>query len=294
MDCGPNRGSDGNLFMLINHWVGYSPPDPGKAGSLVNTEEVLQRRIEQCITERGVWPNIVAVDFAERGALVKVVDSYNAEVRSRLSDLRRPSGTSGSTTTTTTVAGSPTTLVPAVASSSALRTPTVVSSLTGGDPTALCRVVGPWVDAMAGWSLAELSKPPAAAGLPSLLFGPLVERQMADVIAAAPDELVVRFTAAQDHSAAAVQALRDAGLTQAQVDQLADAMADQLGGDQPDAAVAAVKVNELLQGMLGADRTTALAAAFGRSNPLDPAVFDLGDVSDQVATDSGYACLVVG
>ena len=44
----------------------------------------------------------------------------------------------------------------------------------------------------------------------------------------------------------------------------------------------------------GADRATAVAADFGRSNPLDPAVFDLGDVSDQVASDSGYACLVVG
>ena len=295
MNCGPNRGADGNTFMLINHWVGYSPPDPGKAGSLVNTSEVLQRRIEQCITERGVWPNIVAVDFAERGDLVKVVASYNAEVKSRLSDLRRTSGTSGTSgTTTTTVAGTPSTLAPVAASSSALRTPTVVSSLTGGDPAAFCRVVRPWVGVMAGWSLAELSAPPAASGLPSLLFGPLVDRQMGAVMASAPDELVGRFTAARDQSAAAVQALRDAGLTQEQIDQLADAMADQLASDQPDAAVAALRVDELLKGMLGADRTTAVAAAFGRSHPLDPAVFDLGDVSDQVASDSGYACLVIG
>jgi len=114
------------------------------------------------------------------------------------------------------------------------------------------------------------------------------------VMVSAPDELVGRFTAARDQSAAAVQALRDAGLTQEQIDQLADAMADQLASDQPDAAVAALRVDELLKGMLGADRTTAVAAAFGRSHPLDPAVFDLGDVSDQVASDSGYACLVIG
>ena len=57
---------------------------------------------------------------------------------------------------------------------------------------------------------------------------------------------------------------------------------------------AAVRVDDLLKGMLGADRKTALATSFGQTSPLDPAVFDLGDVSDQVATDSGYACLVVG
>jgi hypothetical protein len=292
MDCGPNRGAAGNTFMLINHWVGYSPPDPGKAGSLVNTEEVLRRRIEQCISERGVWPNVVAVDFAERGALVKVVDSYNAQVDSRLSELRGKPATTGSTTTT--IAGTATTLAPVEASSSALGQATVVTSLTGGDPASFCRVVGPWVQAMAGWSLAELSKPPAASGLPSLLFGPLVDRQMPAVVASAPDELVVRFTPAQQQAAAAVQALRGAGLTQAQVDTLADAMADQFASGQPDAAAAAVRVDGLLEGMLGADGATALATAFGRSNPLDPAVFDLGDVSDQVATDSGYACLVVG
>ena len=292
MDCGPNRGADGNTFMLINHWVGYSPPDPGKAGSLVNTEEVLRRRIEQCISTRGVWPNVVAVDFAERGALVKVVDSYNSQVKSRLSELRGTPATSGSTTTT--VAGTATTLAPVEASSSALRQATVVTSLTGGDPATFCRVVGPWVQTMAGWSLAELSKPPAASGLPSLLFGPLVDRQMPAVMASAPDELVVQFTAAQRQAAAAVQALRDAGLTQDQIDTLADAMADQLASDQPDAAVGAVRVDDLLKGMLGADGKTRLATSFGGTNPLDPAVFDLGDVSDQVATASGYACLVTG
>jgi hypothetical protein len=292
MDCGPNRGADGNTFMLINHWVGYSPPDPGKAGSLVNTSEVLQRRIEQCISERGVWPNIVAVDFAERGDLVKVVGAYNAEVKSRLSEL----GGKGSSGTTTTVAGSSTstTLPVASASGAAIRQPTVITGLTGGDPVAFCRAVTPWVQTMAGWSLAELSAPPAATGLPSLLFGPLVDRQMPAVMASAPDELAVQFTAAQRQAAAAVQALRDAGLTQAQIDTLADAMADQFASDHPDAAAAAVRVDDLLKGMLGADRKTALATSFGQTNPLDPAVFDLGDVSDQVASDSGYACLVVG
>lgn len=292
MDCGPNRGAAGNTFMLINHWVGYSPPDPGKAGSLVNTEDVLRRRIEQCISERGVWPNVVAVDFAERGALVKVVASYNSQVNDRLSELRGTPVTDGSTTTT--VVGTQTTLAPVSASSSALGQATVVTSLTGGDPAAFCRVVPAWVQAMAGWSLAELSAPPAATGLPSLLFGPLVDRQMPAVMASAPDELVVRFTAAQRQAAAAVQALRDAGLTQAQIDTLADAMADQFAGDHPDAAAAAVRVDDLLKGMLGADGKTALATSFGRSSPTDPAVFDLGDVSDQVATDSGYACLVTG
>ena len=49
---------------------------------------------------------------------------------------------------------------------------------------------------MAGWSLAELSAPPAASGLPSLLFGPLVDRQMGAVMASAPDELVERLRGA--------------------------------------------------------------------------------------------------
>ena len=254
MNCAPNRGAAGNKLMLINDWVGYSPPDPGKAGSLVNNADALKSRIEQCIEDRGVWPNVVAVDFAERGDLVKTVAAYNASVEGRLGDLR--GGSRSSATTTTTVPGSApsTTLPPPTASSAGLRPPTDITSLTGGDPATFCAAVGPFVDVMAGWALAELSSPAAAAGLPSLTYGPLVDRALRELSASAPDEIDRQLVAARDQAAAAVEALRQAGLTQAQIDAMADAMQGQLASANPDPAIAAQRVIGVLDGCPDARR----------------------------------------
>ena len=85
-----------NRQLLVQKWswVGNRP------------RKDLKRRIEQCIEERGVWPNVVAVDFAERGDLMKVVAAYNERVESRLGDLGAAGSNDQTATTPSTGASS--------------------------------------------------------------------------------------------------------------------------------------------------------------------------------------------
>jgi hypothetical protein len=236
MNCSPNRGSTGNKLMLINHWIAYSPPDPGRAGTDVNSTAVLNRRIEQCINDRGVLPTVLAVDFAERGNLVKVVADYNHQIKRALAELKG-SGRRPSDATTTSLDASSPGLPEASANAAPYQAPTVITSLTGGDPTRFCADIGPFVRTMAGWSLADLSKPSAAAGLPALTFGPLVARQIQGLAPSTPEELLNQFSAASAQADTAVDALRQAGLTQADIDALADTASQQLEGTNPDSAL---------------------------------------------------------
>ena len=65
-NCSPNRGSPDNPLFLLNHWVSNSPPDPSSA-TAANRRNVLEQRAFRCLSERGRIPNVVALDFAERG-----------------------------------------------------------------------------------------------------------------------------------------------------------------------------------------------------------------------------------
>ncbi|HEY6530837.1 MAG TPA: hypothetical protein VIY72_00940 [Acidimicrobiales bacterium] len=293
MNCKPNRGQAANKLMLINHWVTYSPPDPGKAGSQVNSADVLKARIEQCLDERGVFPNVVAVDFAERGALMATVDSYNQGTRSSVGNLRSSVEEDADSTGTTSPGGTtPSTLPEAVATSSAFKAPTVITSLTGGNPAVFCAGTDQLVAVFTGWALADLSKPAAAGGLPALTYGPLVDRILRDLGPVTPVELARQLAPGVAQSAAAVDALRQAGFDQAAIDGLADALSEQLAGPAPDLGVAEQLVVDRIQEQLGRDGTLALAQAFERDHPTPVGLFDLGDVSDDVATGSGWGCLL--
>jgi hypothetical protein len=293
MGCAPNRGRSTNPFMLINHWVTYSPPDPGKAGSQVNTTEVLERRIEQCIEERGVFPNIVAVDFAERGALVEVVASFNAETQRIVDELR---GADPTDPTETTAPGETTTTTLAAddvgSTSSAFRPPTALTSLTGGNAEVFCASTDRLLPVVTGWALADLAKPSGALGLPTLTYGPLADRVIRDMAPATPVEIANQLAPAASQSAAALDALRQAGLDQATIDALADQLAQRL--TEVDGAVAGQEVVDRLSDELGRDRLLALAQSFERDHPTPVGLFDLGEVSDDVASSSGYGCLIQG
>jgi hypothetical protein len=72
--CRPLRGrADAPLFQF-NHWV---TPASASASRVANTEAVLGERALRCDAERGLLPNLVAVDFYERGDLFRVVDQLN-------------------------------------------------------------------------------------------------------------------------------------------------------------------------------------------------------------------------
>ncbi|HEU5301333.1 MAG TPA: hypothetical protein VFW06_03735 [Acidimicrobiia bacterium] len=72
--CADNRGSGDAPLFLLNHWV---TPQSFADASEVNSETVLGARAERCRTERGLLPNLVAIDFWETGDLFDVVTQLN-------------------------------------------------------------------------------------------------------------------------------------------------------------------------------------------------------------------------
>ena len=74
--CFRNRGSANNPLFMINHWIERVNPSPGLAAK-ANAFELLIRRGRRCRDERGLLPNIVAVDFYDEGDLLEVANVLN-------------------------------------------------------------------------------------------------------------------------------------------------------------------------------------------------------------------------
>ncbi len=74
--CRPNRGTPNSPLFQLNHWVERVNPSPGLAGR-VNAESVLLPRALRCERRRGLVPNLVNVDFYERGDLFSAVRVLN-------------------------------------------------------------------------------------------------------------------------------------------------------------------------------------------------------------------------
>jgi len=78
-NCDLNRGQADNDLFLVNHWVS-NPLSSGPNAETANAYSVLSQRVSQCRSERGQIPNLVAVDFYDRGDLFQVVDELNGVV----------------------------------------------------------------------------------------------------------------------------------------------------------------------------------------------------------------------
>jgi hypothetical protein len=75
--CKRNRGGMASPLFLINHWIETTPaPRPSNA-QLVNAEAVLLRRARECERARGKRPNVIAVDFAATGDVVRAAAVLN-------------------------------------------------------------------------------------------------------------------------------------------------------------------------------------------------------------------------
>ncbi len=76
LSCAPNRGAADAPLFLVNHWIEDVAPTP-KDAELLNAREVLLPRLRECAAERGLTPNLVAVNFYRSGDLFAVVDEIN-------------------------------------------------------------------------------------------------------------------------------------------------------------------------------------------------------------------------
>jgi hypothetical protein len=75
--CRPNRGGTTAGLFQINHWIETTPTPLPSNAEIVNARDVLLGRARECERERGMLPNILAVDFYRSGDLFGVVDALN-------------------------------------------------------------------------------------------------------------------------------------------------------------------------------------------------------------------------
>ena len=72
--CAPNRGEPDSPLFQLNHFI--SPADSDTSASANEFQFLLDRALA-CKRERGLVPNLVAVNFWEEGSVVDVVDEMN-------------------------------------------------------------------------------------------------------------------------------------------------------------------------------------------------------------------------
>ncbi len=72
----PNRGGTTGSLLLMNNFIESVPPVPTKAEP-VNAYDFLVKRGRACIRERGMVPNLIAVDFYKTGDLFKACRTLN-------------------------------------------------------------------------------------------------------------------------------------------------------------------------------------------------------------------------
>jgi hypothetical protein len=78
LSCARFRGEADSPFLLINHWIPPFPPS-SRLNALIGRAGFLRRRVRRCMAARGAEGAIVAVDFYERTAVVRVARELNGE-----------------------------------------------------------------------------------------------------------------------------------------------------------------------------------------------------------------------
>ena len=74
--CSPNRGEGSSPLFQLNHWIEKVPRSP-KTAAEVNEFGFLIKRVRECERRRGLFPNIVAVDFYDQGDVVEAARVLN-------------------------------------------------------------------------------------------------------------------------------------------------------------------------------------------------------------------------
>ena len=76
LSCDRARGDADSPLLLINHWIPPFPPSP-RLNAAIGSAPFLGSRVRRCLRERGFAGAIVAVDFYERTAVVRVARALN-------------------------------------------------------------------------------------------------------------------------------------------------------------------------------------------------------------------------
>ncbi|MFN8218098.1 MAG: hypothetical protein U0R71_16015 [Solirubrobacterales bacterium] len=76
LSCARFRGQPDSPLLLVNHWIPPFPPSR-RLNAAIGRASFLRRRLLRCIDARGFSGAIVAVDFFERTAVVRVAEQLN-------------------------------------------------------------------------------------------------------------------------------------------------------------------------------------------------------------------------
>ena len=285
-DCTPNRGNPDARLFLINHWVTLSPPNPAVEAA-VNSRAVLDKRIEQCLRERGLVPNILQVQFAERGDLISTVQSLNderlKEERAKANEAHIPAEPPPDATAVPSS--------PDVGQVTPLPESTVITTLTGGDPVGFCRVLPSAKLSLTAWAVAILQAEPAEAGLTDFAYAPALTQDLRAYVAAAPQELVERAAPILERAREAVATLHALGLEDRDINRLANAAPDALlGPDSPDGTVVRATLVKQLEKKVDPGQLRQAAADFRAAHGDPTPLLDLGFVPPEVGVAAGYPC----
>ncbi len=282
-NCQPNRGNPDAPMLLVNHWITASPPNPA-TGAEVNSKAVLDKRVEQCLSERGLVANIIEVDFAERGDLISTVRALN---ENRLKEERSKAQEAQIPTAPPPEAGA----APDAEPVTPLPAPTVITTLTGGDPARFCRVLPSVELSITAWAVAVLQGQPADAGLSDLAYAPLLTQDLRSYIKVAPQELQAQAQPILDRENDAVASLRALGLKKADIKRLASSASDLLlGPDKSDGTTVRNKLVKQLEKKIDPQQLRQAATDFGNAHGDPTSIMDLGSVSKEVGVAAGYPC----
>ncbi len=76
LSCERFRGKPNSPLLLINHWIPPFPPSP-RLNAAIGTAPFLRHRVRSCMRQRGFSGAIIAVDFYDRTAVIRVARELN-------------------------------------------------------------------------------------------------------------------------------------------------------------------------------------------------------------------------
>lgn len=291
-NCRPFRGGTGKPLFLVNHWITNTTPDPSGAGG-VNSAATLTKRIETCVAQRGVLPNVVAVNFSERGSLVSTLHKVNRATLAKVHEEAARAAGPGASPAPPDLSLVPQPVVE-VGTLPPVPTGTPITKLTGGDPQRFCATLEPAARAVVAWGQTILGDSPSSAGVTDLVYAALLQRTLSEYVDAGPVELARRAQPILDRADAALDALRVLGVTDADVAQLADQAGAELSSTaNPDGVTVAAHLRTTLERVVPRDRLEATGSVFEAGQPDAATQLDLGYVAPGVGQAAGFDCTAI-